>query len=48
MAAAKDEVDRAMRHGGRKIWNRDDYNLMVKTFDRLFPEPAGRKAGASG
>jgi hypothetical protein len=37
MAAGKDAADRRMRAAGRTKWNRADYNLMVRTFNRLFP-----------
>lgn len=38
MAAAKDEGMRNMRANGRDSWDEDDYNVMVQTFDKLFPE----------
>jgi len=37
-AAAMDAGDRSMRQAGRTTWNREDYNVMVREFDRLWPE----------
>lgn len=36
-AAAQDAANRQMRKAGRKKWSRADYNLAVRTFDRLWP-----------
>lgn len=36
-AAAMDEANRSMRRGGRKAWSREDYNVAVDTFNRLWP-----------
>lgn len=36
-AAAKDAADRRMNIAGRKAWSSGDYNLAVRTFNRLFP-----------
>lgn len=36
-AIAKDEANRRMRKAGRKAWSRGDYNLCVKTFNKLWP-----------
>ena len=36
-AAAQDAANRQMRAAGRKVWNRADYNLACRTFNRLFP-----------
>jgi len=38
MAAGKDAADRNMREHGRPKWNRSDYNVAVRTFNRLYPE----------
>jgi len=37
MAAACDAANKRMRKAGRIKWNRADYNLMCRTFDRLLP-----------
>jgi len=37
-AAAQDAGNRAMRKAGRHAWNRDDYNIAAREFDRLWPE----------
>ena len=34
-AAAKDAANRQMRAEGRTVWNKDDYELAVRTFNRL-------------
>lgn len=36
-AIAMDEANRRMRKAGRKAWSRGDYNLCVKTFNKLWP-----------
>jgi hypothetical protein len=36
-AIAKDEANRRMKKAGRKAWSRGDYNLCVKTFNKLWP-----------
>lgn len=36
-AASTDAGNRAMRHGGRTAWSREDYNAAVAEFDRLWP-----------
>jgi len=38
LAAAKDAGNRSMRQAGRGAWNREDYNAVVREFDRLWPE----------
>ena len=38
-AASMDTGNRSMRAAGRTAWNEDDYNVSVKEFDRLFPDP---------
>ena len=35
MAAAKDSANRRMLAAGRTKWNRADYNMAARTFDRL-------------
>lgn len=42
LAAAKDAATRQMRKAGRKAWSRADYNLAVKTLNRLQPNPGQR------
>ena len=37
-AAAMDAGDHSMRLAGRTTWSREDYNAMVREFDRLWPE----------
>jgi len=37
-AAAMDTGNRSMRQAGRTTWSREDYNAMVREFDRLWPE----------
>ena len=37
-AAAMDTGDRSMRQAGRTAWNREDYNVMIEEFNRLWPE----------
>ena len=37
-AAAMDAGDRPMHQAGRTAWNREDYNAMVREFDRLWPK----------
>ena len=41
MAAAQDVGNRAMRAGGRVVWNDDDWNAAADELDRLMslPEP---------
>jgi hypothetical protein len=36
--AGKDAADRRMRKQGRTFWNRGDYNLYCRTFDKIYPE----------
>ncbi len=36
-AASQDAGNRAMKKGGRTVWDREDYNEAVKEFDRLWP-----------
>lgn len=36
-AASLDEANRAMRAGGRKAWNEDDYAVAIKEFNRHWP-----------
>jgi len=36
--AAMDAGDRSMRQAGRTAWNREDYNVMIEEFNRLWPE----------
>ena len=36
-AAAWDAATARMRHAGRKAWSRADYNLFVRTLNRLWP-----------
>lgn len=35
---ATDTANTQMRNAGRACWNRDDYNLAIETFDRLWPQ----------
>ena len=37
-AAAMDAGDHSMRHAGRTVWSREDYNAMIGEFNRLWPE----------
>jgi hypothetical protein len=37
MAASMDEGNRAMRSGGRSAWSEEDYAIVRKTFNRLWP-----------
>jgi len=36
-AIAHDTATARMRKAGRTIWNRADYNVAVRTFNRLWP-----------
>jgi hypothetical protein len=35
-AAATDAADRNMRENGRLLWDEEDYNIAVRTLDRLW------------
>lgn len=37
-AAAQDAGDASMRKAGRTHWSAEDYNVCVRTFERLWPE----------
>lgn len=37
MAAGRDVANTQMRKAGRTAWSEADYNLMVATFERLYP-----------
>lgn len=37
-AAATDAANRQMRAAGRHAWNREDFNLAVSEYNRLWPE----------
>ena len=37
-AASLDAGNRAMRAGGRKTWNEEDYRAVSREFDRLWPD----------
>lgn len=37
-AIAHDDVNRQMRKAGRKVWNRDDYNLAVRVLNELLDD----------
>lgn len=37
MAVGKDTANRCMRKAGRTQWNDQDWNVMVKEFNQLFP-----------
>ena len=36
-AAAEDAANANMRKNGRTKWNEEDYNVMVRELDRLWP-----------
>jgi len=36
-AASQDAANAQMRAAGRSKWSREDYNLAVETFNRLWP-----------
>ena len=36
-AASGDKANRVMRKGGRSVWSRGDYDVMVAEFDKLWP-----------
>jgi len=40
---AQDEADRNMRKDGRKAWNADDYNIAVRTYNKLVTDANGCK-----
>lgn len=37
-AAATDAANRHMRKAGRKVWNRDDYNVAAEELERISPQ----------
>lgn len=39
-AAATDAANRHMRAAGRKVWNRDDYNVAAEELERISPQRA--------
>jgi len=36
-AASTDAANAAMRKAGRDVWSASDYNVAVRTFNRLWP-----------